>query len=48
MNFLKIICFASGLFLVTLVTRKLQHKPEFVKNPDKRYNIDDFLTDEEL
>lgn len=48
MNFLKLLCFASGLFLVTLITRKVQRNPEFVENLDKRYNVDDFLADEEL
>ncbi len=48
MNLLKLLCFASGFFLITIVTRKLRHKPELAENQDKRYNIDDFIADEEL
>ncbi|MBI4811583.1 MAG: hypothetical protein HY800_09145 [Ignavibacteriales bacterium] len=48
MSFWKIAGFITGFVLVTLVARKCKCKPVFLKDPEKRYNVDDFLADQDL
>jgi hypothetical protein len=48
MTFWKIAGLISGLLVATLIARKCHCKPVFIQDPEKRYNIDDFLSDQDL
>jgi len=48
MNIWKILGIISGLSLITLIACKRQQKPEYNKPPEKLYDTNDLLTDQEL
>ena len=48
MNLWKILGIISGLSLITLIAYKRQQKPEYINDPEMRYDTDDLLTDQEL
>ncbi len=48
MNIWKILGIISGLSLITLIACQRQQKPEYIKHPEKLYDTDDLLTDQEL
>ncbi|MBI5477176.1 MAG: hypothetical protein HY964_10630 [Ignavibacteriales bacterium] len=48
MNLWKIFGLASGIFLVTMIVRKRRKDPAYIDDPEKRYDTEDFLTEQEL
>jgi hypothetical protein len=48
MDLWKILGFASGLFLINMLVRKHRKDPEYINDPEKRYDTEDLLTDQEL
>jgi hypothetical protein len=48
MNFWKIAGFITGLFGVTLIAKTCKRTQIPLNDPDVRYNVDDFLSDQDL
>jgi len=48
MNFWKIAGFITGLLVVTFIAKTCKHTQVPFNNPDVRYNVDDFLSDQDL
>lgn len=48
MNFWKITGLITGFLVVTFISRKCKREPDLQNDPNKRYNIDDLLMDQEI
>jgi len=48
MSFCKYAGIITGFIVATLIINKYAHKKLLLKNPDRRYDVNDFLTDQNL